>query len=208
MDREGVVSRARDLDPEVGARIRFVYELDRLKDVLRQTLVLDGERQENSAEHSWHVAMTALAMAPFANETIDIERVLKILLVHDVVEIDAGDVYIYDEAGRAEAEVAEQAAADRIFGMIPDPDGAELRELWDEYEARSTPEARFAYACDRLQPMLLNVGLGGGSWRAHDVGIEQVRRINGRMVEGTERVWAVAEQLLEETFADLESGDG
>jgi len=208
VDRDGVVTRAEELDPDVGARIRFIYELDRLKDVLRQTLVLDGERRENSAEHSWHVAMTGLAMAPFANEAIDIERVLKILLVHDVVEIDAGDVYIYDEARRAEAEAAERAAADRIFGMVPDPEGSELRALWDEYETRSTPEARFAYACDRLQPMLLNVGLGGGSWTAHGVGIEQVRRINGRMVEGTERVWAVAEQLLEATFADLSSEDG
>ncbi len=203
MDRERVVELADELDPDVAARIRFLFELDRLKDVLRQTLVLDGDRQENSAEHSWHVAMTALVMAPFANETIDIERVMKILLVHDIVEIDAGDAVIYDDAARIAAEEAERAAADRIFGMVPDPDGAGLRALWDEYEARETPEGRFAYACDRLQPMLLNLGLGGGSWQAHGVPIERVREINGRMADGSQRVWIVAEALLEATFADL-----
>jgi putative hydrolase of HD superfamily len=205
MDRERVLALAEELDPEVAARLRFVYELDRLKGVLRQTFVLDGERKENSAEHSWHVVMTALAMAPLADENIDIGRVMKILLVHDVVEIDAGDVFIYDEGARAEAEAAEQAAADRIFGLIPDPDGAELRALWDEYEARATPEARFAYACDRLQPMLLNLGLGGGSWIEHGVDFERVRQVNGRIVDGSRRVWTVAEQLLEATFVDLES---
>jgi putative hydrolase of HD superfamily len=205
VDRDGVLELAEEIDAEVAARIRFVYELDRLKDVLRQTLVLDGERRENSAEHSWHVVMTALVMAPFADETIDVDRVLKILLVHDIVEIDAGDVFIYDEAARAAVEGAEQAAADRIFGMIPDPDGAVLRALWDEYEARDTPEARFAYACDRLQPMLMNLGLGGGSWLEHGVDFDRVREINGRIVDGSPRVWGVAEQLLEATIADLES---
>ena len=205
MDRIRVLELAEEIDSEVAARLRFVYELDRLKDVLRQTLVLDGVRKENSAEHSWHVVMTALVMAPFADEDIDLERVLKILLVHDVVEIDAGDVFIYDEDARAAAEAAERAAADRIFGMIPDPDGAELRALWDEYEARATPEARFAYACDRLQPMLMNIGLGGGSWLEHGVDFERVRQVNGRIVDGSRRVWSVAEQLLEATFADLES---
>lgn len=204
MDRDGVLELAEEIDPEIAARIRFVFELDRLKGVLRQTLVLDGERRENTAEHSWHVTMTALVMAPFANEAVDVERVLKILLVHDIVEIDAGDVFIYDEDARAEAEAAEQAAADRIFSLVPDPDGAELRALWDEYEARSTPEGRFAYACDRLQPMLLNLGTGGGSWRRHGVTIDQVREINGRMASGSERIWAVAEPLLEATFADLD----
>jgi putative hydrolase of HD superfamily len=203
MDRDGVLALAEDLDPEIASRIRFLFELDRLKGVLRQTQVLDGERQENSAEHSWHVAMTALAMAPFANEELDVSRAIKILLVHDIVEIDAGDSFIYDDAARTAAEQAEQAAADRIFGLLPDPDRSELRALWDEYEERSTPEARFAYACDRLQPMLLNLGSGGGSWVAHGVSLDRVREINGRMAAGSERVWAVAEALLDATFADL-----
>jgi putative hydrolase of HD superfamily len=203
MDRYGVLALAEDLDPEIASRIRFLFELDRLKGVLRQTKVLDGERQENSAEHSWHVAMTALAMAPFANEELDISRVMKILLVHDIVEIDAGDAFIYDDAARAAAEQAEQAAADRIFGLLPDPDRSELRALWDEYEERATPEARFAYACDRLQPLLLNLASGGGSWVDHGVSLDRVREINGRMAAGSESVWAVAEALIEATFADL-----
>jgi putative hydrolase of HD superfamily len=203
MDRDGVLALAEDLDPEIASRIRFLFELDRLKGVLRQTQVLDGERQENSAEHSWHVAMTALAMAPFANEELDISRVMKILLVHDIVEIDAGDAFIYDDAARAAAEHAEQAAADRIFGLLPDPDRSELRALWDEYEERATPEARFAYACDRLQPLLLNLASGGGSWVDHGVSLDRVREINGRMAAGSESVWAVAEALIEATFADL-----
>lgn len=205
MDREAAVARAEELDTELAARIDFVYELDRLKAVLRQTLVLDGERRENSAEHSWHVALTALVMAPFADETIDVERVVKMMLVHDVVEIDAGDAFIYDEEARAEAEAAERAAAERLFGLIPDPHGPELHELWLEYEERSTPEGRFAYACDRLQPMLLNVAGGGGSWRHHGVTFDQVREVNGRIEQGSRRIWAVARELLEATFADMES---
>lgn len=203
MDRESVLRLAAEIDEEVASRIRFLYELDRLKGILRQTPALDGSRRENSAEHSWHVAMTALALAPLADESIDMERVLKILLVHDVVEIDAGDVFIYDEAGRSDVEVAERAAADRIFGLLPEPDRSELRALWDEYEDRSTPEARFAYACDRLQPMLLNLSIGGGSWLDHDVPLDRVKEINGRMADGLGRVWGVAEPLLEETFARL-----
>jgi putative hydrolase of HD superfamily len=142
-------------------------------------------------------------MAPFANEELDISRAMKILLVHDIVEIDAGDAFIYDDAARAAAEQAEQAAADRIFGLLPDPDRSELRALWDEYEERATPEARFAYACDRLQPLLLNLASGGGSWVDHGVSLDRVREINGRMAAGSEIVWAVAEALIEATFADL-----
>ena len=208
MDGERAVEVAEGIDADVAERLRFVLEIDRLKTVLRQTLLADSSRRENSAEHSWHLAMTAMAMAPLASEPVDLDRVIRILLVHDIVEIDAGDVFIYDEEARRTKQAEEQKAADRIFALLPEPVASELRELWDEYEARETPEARFAYACDRLQPMLLNVGLGGGSWTAHGVGIEQVRRINGRMVEGTERVWAVAEQLLEATFADLSSEGG
>ena len=203
MDQATAIERALALDSEVGERLRFVYELDRLKGVLRQSHVLDGERQENTAEHSWHVAMTAWAMVPLADEEIDLVRAMKILLVHDIVEIDAGDAFIYDDAAREAAEVAEREAADRIFGLLPEPDRGEMRGLWDEYEARDTPEGRFAYACDRLQPMLLNLAGGGGSWQRHGVALEQVKAVNGRMADGMSRVWAVAEPLLEETYAEL-----
>lgn len=197
MDRERLLEVAAGVDAGVAARLRFVTELDRLKSIVRQTPVLDGERLENSAEHSWHVAMTAWALAPLADEPLDLDRVIRILLVHDIVEIDAGDVFIYDTAGREAVVAAEEAAAERIFGLLPAGEGAEMRALWDEYERRSTPEGRFAYACDRLQPLLANVAGGGGSWARHGVTAERVKAINGRMAEGSGRLWEVAEAILD-----------
>ena len=202
MDADRVIAVADELDEDLGARLRFVLELDQLKNVLRQTLLVDASRRENSAEHSWHLAMTAMAMAPLASEPIDLERVIRILLVHDIVEIDAGDVFIYDEEARLAKEAEELAAADRIFALLPEPVASELRGLWDEYEARETPEARFAYSCDRLQPLLLNLAGGGGSWTAHDVSVDRVRGINGPIEWGLPRVWEVADRLLDEAVAD------
>ena len=174
MDKERALDIASQFGDDLAARLRFIYELDELKSVLRQTLLADKSRQENSAEHSWHLAMTAMALAPLADPPVDTERAIKILLVHDIVEIDAGDVFIYDAEARASKEAEEIAAADRIFGLLPEPQASELRALWDEYEARETPEARFAYSCDRLQPMLLNLAIGGGSWKRHGIKAHQV----------------------------------
>ncbi len=202
MDAETALDVTAGVDTELAERLRFIFEIDKLKNVLRQTLLTDGSRQENSAEHSWHLAMTALTLAPLADEPIDLERVMKILLVHDIVEIDAGDVFIYDSEARAEAAVAEQAAADRLFGMLPEPEGGELRAAWDEYEARQTPEAVFAYACDRLQPLMLNLSTGGGSWRRHGIALDQVKQINGAMATGLSRVWVAVEAVLEAAVAD------
>lgn len=202
MDADRALELADGLDADVAARMRFVLELDRLKNVLRQTPLADDSRPENSAEHSWHLAMVAMAMAPLASEPIDLDRVLKILLVHDVVEIDAGDVFIYDEEARRAKEIEEQAAADRIFALVPEPVATELRELWDEYESRATAEARFAYSCDRLQPLLLNLASGGGSWRTHDVTADRVRAINGPIEVGLPGVWAVADALLDAAVDD------
>ena len=176
--------------------MRFVLELDRLKTVLRQTPLVDDSRLENSAEHSWHLAMVAMAMAPLASEPIDLDRVLKILLVHDVVEIDAGDAFIYDEEARRAKEIEERAAADRIFALVPEPVATELRELWDEYEARETAEARFAYSCDRLQPLHLTLSSGGGRCPPHDITADRVRAVNGPIEAGLPGVWAVADALL------------
>lgn len=198
MDRETAVAIATELGGvDLAKRIDFIYELDRLKTVLRQSMLIDDSRQENSAEHSWHLAMAALTLAPLAAEPIDIERAVKILLVHDIVEIDAGDAFIYDDAKRAAAEAAEEAAAERIFGMLPEPEATEFRALWDEYEDRSTPEGRFAYSCDRLQPLLLNVAIDGGSWRRHGVSAERVKAINGPIEVGLPTVWPVAEAMID-----------
>lgn len=202
VDRDSALALAAQHGDDIADRLAFIYELDKLKTVLRQSMLIDDSRQENSAEHSWHLAMTAMTLAPLADEPIDVERAIKILLVHDIVEIDAGDVFIYDDEQRAAAEAAEQVAAERIFGLLPAEQGAEFRALWDEYEAHETPEGRFAYACDRLQPLLLNVAIGGGSWRRHGVTADRVKAINGAIDDGLSRVWAVAEQLIDQAVAD------
>jgi putative hydrolases of HD superfamily len=156
-------------------QLRFVTEIDRLKGVLRQTMLTDPMRRENSAEHSWHVALMALALADQAPPGTDIGRVVAMLLVHDLVEIDAGDLFLYaDEAQQARQEEAERAAADRIFGLLPTDQAAAFRVLWDEFEERRTPEARFARGLDRLQPMLENLNVGGGTWQEHGITADQV----------------------------------
>lgn len=202
MDQAGAIGRAAAFDEDLGRRIEFIYELDRLKNVLRQTLLVDGSRQENSAEHSWHLAMIAIVMAPHAKGDIDLAKVMKILLVHDIVEIDAGDVDIYDYEARKLKEAEEIEAADRIFGLLPEPEATELRAAWDEYEARETPEARFAYSCDRLQPFLLNLAIGGQSWTRRGVTADEVKEINGRMVDGLDGVWEYAESLIDQAVVE------
>ena len=156
--------------PESLSRQRFLREADQLKGVLRQSSILDGSRKENSAEHSWHLALMALVLGEYAPPGTDLNRVTAMLLIHDLVEIDAGDLFVYaDAAAQARQEAAEHAAADRIFALLPAAQGPGLRALWDEFEERRTPEARFARALDRLQPMLANYYLGGGTWQEHGV---------------------------------------
>ncbi|GJM36980.1 MAG: phosphohydrolase [Acidimicrobiales bacterium] len=197
MDQHDAVALAAEFDTDLADRIRFVYELDKLKSELRQTLLADGSRRENSGEHSWHLAMLAMVMAPHAKEPIDLDRAIRILLVHDIVEIDAGDVDIYDYEARKAKEAEEVIAADRIFGLLPEPEASELRALWDEYEARETPEARFAYSCDRLQPFLLNLAIGGESWTRRGVSGSAVKAVNSKMVDGLDGVWEVVEKLID-----------
>ncbi len=155
-------------------QMAFIIEIDQLKTVLRRTLIADGSRLENSAEHSWHLAMAALVLAEHSDEPVDLPRVLKMLLVHDIVEIDAGDTFYYDEAGRQDKDEREQRAADRLFGLLPDDQKAELRAYWDEFEARQTAEARFANALDRLMPLIHNTLNDGHTWRKNRISLEQV----------------------------------
>jgi len=157
------------------SQIRFVLEADRLKTITRQTMIAGGSRRENSAEHSWHLALMAVVLAEHAPPGTDLGRVGAMLLLHDLVEIDAGDLFLYaDAAAQARQEEAERAAAERIFAILPEPQASELRALWEEFEERRTPEARFARALDRLQPMLLNLQTRGGTWREHGVTLDQV----------------------------------
>lgn len=208
MDQTEAVAFAATHDEQLAARIRFIYEVDALKAELRQALLADGSRRENSAEHSWHLALIAMVMAPHAKEPIDLERAIRILLVHDIVEIDAGDVDIYDYEARKNKEAEEIAAADRIFALLPEPEASEMRGLWDEYEARETPEARFAYSCDRLQPFLLNLAIGGAAWTRRGVTASEVKAVNSKMADGLDGVWEIVESLIDQAVADGTIVDG
>ena len=178
-------------------QLHFLLELDRLKSVFRQSRLIHTDRMENSAEHSWHPRhVGGRARRARCTEDIDLVRVVKMALIHDIVEIDAGDTYIYDEQARREQARIEQKAAERIFGLLPEQQAAELRDLWEEYEAKQTPEARFAGALDRLQPLLLNYHTEGQMWRHHGVSSKQVTRINQVIAAGAPDLWAYAKQLI------------
>ena len=188
-------------DPRLAAQIAFIAEIDRLKGILRQTLLMDGSRRENDAEHSWHIATMAFVLAEYADEAVDTARVARMLLIHDVVEIDAGDTFIHDEAGHADKDAREQAAATRIYGLLPADQAAELTALWREYEDRQTADARFADALDRLQPLLHNFATQGATWHSNAVTADKVRRLLPRIEAGSSRLAAYAAVLVEEAVA-------
>lgn len=179
-------------------QLRFISEVDKLKSVERMTSLIGGARRENSAEHSWHLAVMAPLLAEYAPEELDIARVMTMLLVHDVVEIDAGDTFAYDEAGAAGQHERESRAAERLFGLLPDDQARELRSCWDEFEARETPEARFAVALDRFQGLLMNRGNSGGTWKIHGISREQVLERMAPIREGAPALWNVVLTVLGE----------
>jgi putative hydrolases of HD superfamily len=185
-------------DAQLADRIRFVVEVDRLKQVLRRSVVTDGTRRENTAEHSWHVAMMALVLADTADEPVDPMRVARLLLVHDIVEIDAGDTFVYDADGQETKAARERAAAERLFGLLPDGQGDELRARWFEFEDGTTAEARFARALDRLQPLLLNHASAGQAWREHGITADQVRAVNAAIEDGSPALWKLAQRLIDD----------
>jgi putative hydrolase of HD superfamily len=190
--------------PERLARqLEFVVEVDRLKTVLRRTTLSDRSRAENSAEHSWHLALMAILLHEHAEVAIDLARTVEMLLVHDIVEVDAGDTFCYDAAGNLDKEERERRAADRLFGLLPEDQGARLRSLWDEFERRESPEARFAAALDRLQPMMLNYLTEGHSWQRHGVRRHQVLERNRPIEDGSRDLWSLAERFLADA---VESG--
>ncbi len=163
-------------DTRLAQQIQFVMEIDKLKTILRQTSLMDNSRRENSAEHSWHLAVMALTLGDYAEPNTDLMRVIKMVLVHDIVEIDAGDTFAYDTQGYTDKEEREQRAATRIFGLLPDDQRDELLALWQEFEAIATPEARFANALDRLEPLLGNYATGGGSWKKPGVTLAKIQK--------------------------------
>ncbi|WP_214103322.1 HD domain-containing protein [Acrocarpospora catenulata] len=182
-------------------QIAFLLEIDKLKRVIRRNTLIDGSRRENDAEHSWHLGMFALVMAEHAPPGADLDRVVRMLLVHDIVEIDAGDTFIYDQAAVEAQPGLEQAAADRIFGLLPPEQAAEFRALWDEFEERRTPEARFAKALDRLAPIMANHHNEGGTWSLYKVTARQVREKVAIIEEGSPTLGAFAVDLVETSVA-------
>ena len=178
-------------------QMAFIMELDKIKKITRQTYLSDGSRKENDAEHSWHLALMAVLLKEYANEEVDLAKVIPMVLLHDLVEIDAGDTYAYDQAGLATQRARETKAADRIFGMLPEDQGAKFRNLWEEFEAYETAEAKFAHVLDNCQPLLLNDASGGKSWKEHTVHKSQIYKRNEHTAEGSREIWEYMQQLID-----------
>jgi putative hydrolase of HD superfamily len=183
-------------------QLAFCRELDKLKTVLRRSQLMDASRNENSAEHSWHLASMAMLLTEYAAEPVDLTRVLKMLLVHDVVEIDAGDTFAYDVVNVATQNEREMRAADRLFGLLPDEQGRELRELWEEFDDRRTPESKYANALDRLQPLMQNYYSGGMSWKKHGVTREQVMERMEAVRIGMPQVWPSVMKVIDDACSE------
>jgi putative hydrolase of HD superfamily len=177
---------------------QFLMEVDKLKNVQRRTKVLGTQRQENSAEHSWHFALAAMSLAPYAPEEVDIQKVIRMALLHDIVEIDAGDVLVYDLAAREAIHDTEVRAAHRLFGMLPAPLDQQFLDLWTEYEAGETADARFALLIDRILPVVMNLNNQGQSWVENNIRLEQVLSRNGFIAESHPQLWQYLSQHLHE----------
>lgn len=185
-------------------QMEFIIEVDKLKDIIRQTNLTNGERKENDAEHSWHLALMAVFLSEYAKEPVDVLQVIKMVLIHDLVEIDAGDTYLYDEAGNGTKAAREQKAAERIFNILPGDQAEELFQLWQEFEDRKTPESKFANTLDRIQPVLLNDATEGRAWREHDVCIDQIMSKNEYTSQGSDVLWAYIQEVFEK---NIENGN-
>ena len=179
----------------------FILEIDKEKSIFRQTHLSGGGRRENDAEHAWHMAVMVYLLQEYANEPIDIARTMMMVLTHDLVEIDAGDTYAYDAAGKATEHERETAAADRIFGLLPEDQCRLMRGLWEEFEAYETPEARFAHTMDNFQPMLLNDSNGGGDWKARGIKRSQTEKRNEKTGTGSREIWEYMKTLLDANVA-------
>ncbi len=190
------------MNPSAVARlvqqVQFIAEVDKLKDIFRQTLTSQSRRNENDAEHSWHLCLCAVVLAEHANTPdLNLLRVLQMLILHDLVEIDAGDTFAYDVARMADQHEREARAAERIFGLLPPDQAAEFRALWDEIEEKVTPEAKFATALDRFQPMLLNCRTDGAAWQRHGVTHDRVLARNRHIADGSAALWDYAEKMVQ-----------
>lgn len=181
-------------------QIAFILEMDKMKSIQRQTYIANGSRKENDAEHSWHLGLMAFILEEYANEQVDVLRTMKMVMLHDVIEIDAGDTYAYDLTGNETKNVREVAAANRIFHLLPDDQAIEYRALWDEFEAMETMESKFANTLDKVQPVLLNNASGAKSWQEHEVKKSQIMGRNARTPEGSEQIWKYIKSIIDENI--------
>ena len=172
----------------------FFQEIDKEKEIFRQTYLADASRKENDAEHAWHMAIMTVLLSEYANEEIDVLKTVTMLLIHDIVEIDAGDTYAYDPEGKKTQKERERKAADRIFHLLPDDQADKMYELWEEFEAQQTPEAKFARTMDNIRPMMLNDASNGLSWDEHQVKLSQILKRNERTADGSEQIWEYAKE--------------
>ena len=189
------------MDERLQKQLDFILEIDKEKNIFRQTHLSGHGRNENDAEHAWHMAIMAYLLQEYSNERIDAARVMLMCLIHDVVEIDAGDTYAYDAEGLKTQKAREEAAKERLYSMLPEDQKADLTAIFDEFEERKTPEAKFARALDNLQPLLLNNSNDGGDWRNHDVTAEKVYERQSRTREGSEKLFEVTDKILKENIA-------
>ena len=188
----------KDLKPRLEQQFEFIKEIDKEKFIGRQTYLSDANRKENDSEHAWHMAIMTILLSEYANEKIDVLKTVTMLLIHDLVEIDAGDTYAYDEEGAATKRERELQAANRIFGMLPEDQGSYFRELWDEFEAYETADAKYAHLLDNFQPLLLNHASGGLSWVEHEVRKSQIYKRNDRIEETSKAIWEYMKSVVDE----------
>jgi len=188
------------LDNRFQKQLEFIFEIDKVKSIIRKTKLFDGSRLENDAEHSWHLALMAITLSEYANEKIDLLRVVKMVLIHDLVEIDAGDVFVYDKA-RADQYEKEEIAAQRIFGILPQDQFQEYHEIWKEFENKNTIESKFANALDRIEPLLQNYKNKGASWKDNKISINTVLNRNEPVSHGSEYLWDRVKEILNECIS-------
>ena len=178
-------------------QLQFILDIDNVKKIIRQTPLSDASRKENDAEHSWHIALMAYLLQEYAEEPVEVSKVMLMVLIHDLVEIDAGDTYAYDEEGAKTKDEREKKAADRIFGMLPEEQGMYLKALWEEFEAYETAEAKYAHMLDNFQPLLLNDAAGGISWTEHQVKKSQIYKRNEKVEETSATIWKCMQDKID-----------
>jgi putative hydrolase of HD superfamily len=186
------------MNKRLSQQLEFLIEIDKVKSVFRKTKLIHEDRYENDAEHAWHFAMYAMILVEYAEDDLDISKVLRIALIHDLVEIDAGDTIVYDKEARQKKQVEERIAAERIFGLLPTDQGEEFKALWEEFECRQTPESKFAAALDRVQPIIHNINTQGVTWLQHGITKEMVLETNQHIAQGSQQLWDVIKNLVQQ----------